>query len=520
MAQLLLTRATMCRFGLTALLPLLVFACSSSTASAPATAAAPTGDCTAAQTQCAGLQVQTCVDQGGALAWSAAADCADGQVCRGVACSDLTGDEQQRLTAISTLYSQSRTQGAISVPVDYAALEAKSRLELLTSDESNTAYVQTMWDALMSLPQGHQGLGIGTQATLADSQAAIDMGFNIGPLTVHKACLTPYLDHAVVTVATAGPLHVGDEVVAIDGKRGADLQAFVMGQPDSADLIPPTATGRFAFAIRAFLGRDRDGMVFTVKHAGTGDETDITMTKGAALADAYSCLDPFSRDAYAAALGTMLPDGTGVLYLPGFEQTSVADFESTVGPEFDKVKAAPRLVIDLRGNYGGNLSAALDLVAQLPDAKKADYCEFFHRTPNTDPAAYEATATATKSVDPTAVPAGNRFAYTGKVAILTDGATFSSGEHFILATRAATHALVIGTKTAGAYGTTSLDTPTMLPGTPALQVTINQSQVRTLDGKVLDGTSQEPDIVVEYDPASIAAHQDPMMVRAVAELSK
>ena len=115
---------------------------------------------------------------------------------------------------------------------------------------------------------------------------------------------------------------------------------------------------------------------------------------------------------------------------------------------------------------------------------------------------------------------GRSISPTGRVAILIDGATFSSGEHFILATRAATTAIVIGTKTAGAYGTTTLDTPRKLPGTPALEVTVNQSQVRTIDGKVLDGTSQEPDIVVEYEPAAIAAHQDPMLLRAIAELSK
>jgi hypothetical protein len=40
------------------------------------------------------------------------------------------------------------------------------------------------------------------------------------------------------------------------------------------------------------------------------------------------------------------------------------------------------------------------------------------------------------------------------------------------------------------------------------------------DGTVLDGTSMEPDIEVGYDPASLARGEDPMLVRAVAELSK
>lgn len=473
------------------------------------------GACTAGATQCSGLQVQTC----DGTAWSAAADCSDGQVCRGSACADLTADEQQRAAAISALYKQSRTQGAISAPVDFTALEAKSRLELLSGDGTDSSYVQTMWDALMSLPQGHQGLAPAALTTEADFTNAIAMGFNVGALSVHKTCLTPYQDHAVVTVATTGsPFRVGDEVMAINGKRGADLQAYVSASPDAGDLIPPSATGRFAFAIRAFLGRDRTGTVFTVKHAGAGDESDVTLPQAVSFDNSFSCMDPWSRDASQPAKGTVLGDGTGVLYIPGFPQKTVGDFESQVGPEFDKVKDAPRLVIDLRGNFGGNLTSALDIVAQLPGAKKADYCEFFNRTANSDPPAY--TSSMIKGVDPAGVPAGNRFAYSGRVAILTDGATFSSGEHFILAARAAASVLVIGTKTAGAYGTTTLDTPLALPGSPSLEVTINHSQVRTLDGKVLDGTSQEPDIVVEYEPSVVATHQDPMLARAMTELAK
>jgi|CXWL01.1.fsa_nt_gi C-terminal processing protease CtpA/Prc len=53
-----------------------------------------------------------------------------------------------------------------------------------------------------------------------------------------------------------------------------------------------------------------------------------------------------------------------------------------------------------------------------------------------------------------------------------------------------------------------------------MELLINRSQVRKPDGTVLDGTSMEPDIEVGYDPASLAKHEDPMLVRAIAELSK
>jgi C-terminal processing protease CtpA/Prc len=371
-----------------------------------------------------------------------------------------------------------------------------------------------LWDALMSLPQGHQALGPSPAITSeADIEAAMAMGFDGGPMTLYGTCLSPYKDHAVV-MNDAGELHHGDEIVAIDGKRGADLQAYVMRQPDGADLIPPTVTGRFAFAIRAFLGRDRNGMKLTIVRPGTSGERDVTLPAAAPTKSALSCSDPFDRD--DAPKGTLLSDGTGLLYVPGFPQPAVSDFESEVGPEFDKVKKAPRLIIDLRSNYGGNLLSALDLVGQLPGAKAVDYSQFYNRIPNTEPPQY--TLPVIHSVTPPDA-ATARFAYGGRVALLVDGATFSSGEHFILAARAAkANVVVIGTKTAGAYGNTSRDVPKPLYG--KLQVTVNRSQVRTMDDKVLDGVSQEPDIVVEYEPAAIAAGHDPMVERAVAELSK
>lgn len=527
-----LSLAQFARLAVVLVAPLAALGCGSSTDAAPAaTPAAPpaaAAECTSGETRCAGLQVQTCEladgtdGAAGALHWSAATDCADGQTCRDAGgCTPLTADEVQHLASIAALVTESRTTAARAAPVDYDALLGKLRLELLTGDGTPRAYVQTLWDGLLALPQGHQSLAPLKLDSEADLEAAVTMGFDVGAVTVYDACLSPYLDHAVVTIAPTAPgaLVLGDEVVAIDGKRGADLQALVMSQPDAADLLPPTTTGRFAFGLRAFLGRDRKGTVLTVRHAGAGAETSVTLGAAGALAKGYSCADPFARDSSVAAAGSLLPDGTGLLYLPGFQERTLSAFASSVGPEFDKVKDAPRLVIDLRGNSGGSLNDALDLVAQLPGAKKADYCEFFDRVPSSEPPSY--TSRGRKGVDPAGATSTHRFAYAGKVALLVDGATFSSGEHFVAATRAAAPGtLVIGTKTAGAYGNTSNDVPKPLSGTPTVQVTVNRSQVRTVDGKVLDGVSQVPDIVVEYEPSAIAAAKDPMLMRAVAELTK
>ncbi len=488
-------------------------ACSSAPADAerPATSG---GACTVGASACDGLELKRCELQSAIPTWGAKAPCEDGQVCRAGACAPYTEEETGRLQAIDVLLGESRDHGATATPVDYPALQRSLREKLLLGDGSPQAYVSTLWSGLLALPQGHQHLGPKDAQDYPPYESA---GFSLGSLTRYSACLRPYQDHAVVTLADPkAVLKRGDEIVAIEGKRGDALKTLLLSQPMGFDFLPPSDAGRMAFALRSFFSVDRTGTVLTVRRAGT--DTDVTLPAPVKAEAGYGCDDAFGRDYTKPAIGTMLADGTGVLYISGFAQTSVEAFEKDLGPEFDKVKDAPRLVIDLRGNGGGLLRSALDVVSQIPGARRTDYCEFFERTSGSNPATY--VSRSVRTVDPAAVPQPARFPYRGRVALLIDGATHSAAEHFALATKLATGAVLIGTRTAGAYGTITSDKTRALPGSPALEVSINRSQVRTLDGKVLDGTSVEPHLLVEYEPEALVKGQDPMLQRAIVELSK
>jgi len=329
--------------------------------------------------------------------------------------------------------------------------------------------------------------------------------------------LRPWGDHAVVTIADPkSVLRRGDEVVAIDGERGDDLKARLVSRPFGVDYLPPTDAGRVAFALRAFFSIDREGTKLTVRRGVGAAELEVTLPRAQASSAGYGCDDAFGRDYTKPAAATVLSDGTGVLCIPGFSQTNLARFESEVGPEFDKVKFAPRLVIDLRGNGGGLLKSALDLVSQLPAAEKKDYCESGSERPAARPRA--------------TIPRGgapSRPWFLSRRAFSIQGRSRCSStapptaqERFVLATKGGARALIIGTRTAGAYGTITRDTPVSLPGSPTIELFINRSQVRKPDGTVLDATSMEPDIEVGYDPLVLAKGDDPMLARAVTELSK
>lgn len=500
------------RFAPTVLVGVLAVACSSSS-SEPAASLAPGCPGEGAVT-CEGLRVQHCEKGPSGLAWSASAPCEEDGICKDGACRALTKEEASRVAGVVGLLEESRKVGATAKPVDYAALGTTLREHLLLGDGSAQHYARTLWEGMLAIPQGHQHLMPQGVASPTRLEAA---GFAVGSLTRYSACLRPWGDHAVVTIADPkSVLKRGDEIVAIDGKRAEELKALLIARPLGMDYLPPTDAGRVAFALRSFFSVDREGTKLTVQREGK--EIEVTLPKALPPNSGYGCDDAFGRDYTKPAIGTVLPDGTGVLYIPGFPQATIQDFESQIGPAFDQVKSAPRLVIDLRGNGGGLLGSALDIVSQLPGATTGPYCEFWERTPDTAPPSYF--VRHVRAVDPAAVPQPPRFTYTGKVAVLIDGATHSAAEHFVLATKTKGHALFVGTKTAGGYGNISYDVERELAGPPSMALMINRSQVRKPDGTVMDGTSMEPDIEVGYDPASLVKGEDPMLARAVAELMK
>jgi C-terminal processing protease CtpA/Prc len=494
-------------------------ACSSASADSPRDpepAPAPVGECKETETVCEGLDVKRCESiEGGRFHWNAKAACNEDQVCRNGGCVAIGGEEALRLTAIRMLVQESRKNGATATLVDYAALEQTLRQELFLGDGSPQAYTRTLWNGLLAIPQGHQLLSLKDEEDYDNYESA---GLSLGSLSRYDACLRPYKDHAVVTfVGNRSKLFkTGDEIVAVAGKRGSELRTLLLAQPIGIGTLPPTDVGRMASEWRSFFSIDRKGTVLTVRRGGK--ESDLTLPVASAIRNGFGCDDAFARDFTQPAIGTVLGDGTGVLYIPAFAPTTLDVFEADVGPAFDKVKDTPRLIIDLRGNVGGRLDSALDLVSQLPDAKRADCFEFFERNPGSNPATYR--SLGLRTVDPATVPQPARFPYRGKVAVLIDGTTHSAAEAFALAAKLATSAVVIGTKTAGAFGRINGDEALVLPGSPALQVRINRSQVRTPDGKMLEGNSVTPHIEVEYEPETLAKGHDPMLDRAIAELSK
>ena len=262
-----------------------------------------------------------------------------------------------------------------------------------------------------------------------------------------------------------------------------------------------------------------DGMTRTM----TVPDVPLTGDLGSAL----WCGDPFSRDMRVPVESELRPDGVGVIRPPGFTdpeqqfptdptEESIAEyrakFEAKIQAAFDKVKSAPAIVWDIRGNGGGLTLVGLGIASGFPGARAdtISYCE--GRKPGSDPPAFYAFRGAEYALTP-----GGRFSYSGKVAVLIDGIDYSAADYFPLAVKTRTNALLVGKPTAGAYGATSKSK--MFDGPPQFNVSVDVNRCSSVDdGKPLEGRGVAPHVIVDYDPKDLAAGKDTVLERAILEL--
>ncbi len=123
-------------------------------------------------------------------------------------------------------------------------------------------------------------------------------------------------------------LRCGDEIIAIDGLPTKGLET-----KESSDRMK---------------GKPGTTVVFKVKKVHTGDTVDVAIVRERIH---------FPDIEYAG----MLDDTTGYILQTGFTENVSADFRS----EFQKLKqqGMKRLVLDLRGNGGGLMSEAINIVS-------------------------------------------------------------------------------------------------------------------------------------------------------------
>lgn len=190
-------------------------------------------------------------------------------------------------------------------------------------------------------------------------------------------------------------------------------------------------------------------------------------------------------------------DGIFVVRLFSFTATSPTLFRNALR---DFIKSGShKLVLDLRGNPGGYLDAAVDMASWFLPAGKVIVTEDFGK--NSSPKAYRSKGY-------------NVFNDNLKMIILVDGGSASASEILAGALKEHKVAQLVGTKT---FGKGSVQELVKITQDTSLKVTI--ARWLTPNGINLSKNGLEPDFVVEVTQKDIEIKKDAQMEKAVEILN-
>ncbi len=164
--------------------------------------------------------------------------------------------------------------------------------------------------------------------------------------------------------------------------------------------------------------------------------------------------------------------------------------------------SARALVLDLRGNQGGNRSIAVAIAGRFADRTRTfGYLRFRDGPSHSD---------LTSPAPETVAPAGARH-FAGAVYVMTDRQDYSSAEELVLAMRAQPQTTIIGDTTGGASGG-----PVTRELSNGWTYELSEWMESTASGAMYEGIGLAPDVVVSATATDATAGRDTPLERALA----
>jgi carboxyl-terminal processing protease len=371
---------------------------------------------------------------------------------------------------------------------DWQAIGDAYRQKLATVQDDRTFWLQVLNPMLFELGVSHIGALPPGLANEMDH-----MTFSTGSLGLDVRLLDGV---AVVTQVVAGSpaeeagLQPGFVITAVDGWTRSDFAAQgLQTPPDNARNRRANAVAGMRSALYGEVGTE----VVLAYLDGNDRPGRASLQFAPRSGIRCSQIDPSLPPACAELEVRRLADGIGYLRFSGF----LSPVLEGVLQALDDLVDAPALIIDLRGNPGGQFPVRKAIASQLVGEPQL-FMRYQHR--NGLEEAY---------LDPVSDP------YKGKVVILVDEFSWSSSEEFAGSLQALGRAMIVGSQTPGRCLVQEI---AVLPKGALLVYPSAQSQ--TPDGRVLENNGVIPDIAVDLDREPLLQGVDAQLEAAIGYIKE
>jgi carboxyl-terminal processing protease len=289
-----------------------------------------------------------------------------------------------------------------------------------------------------------------------------------------------YVGYLGNTAQEAG-LEVGSRILAVNGRPIEDV---IRDVPENYKSGSTPAQSRY-WALRYIIAADDQEEVL-VSFQNPGEDPEDAILK---------CdLNPQNNqsDQYVPPKveSRILASGYGYIKIPNFNQEIADQFDVAL----DDLMDTPGIVIDIRGNGGGN-SMTADQMAGRFYKESFQYGREYYRV--------QSVIRGWRSIGDYNVKPRGEF-YAGNVVLLTNISNMSTAETFIVSMVDSGRAVAIGGQTAGSSGN-----PVKINLSDGRWVRFSTGDFRRNDGTSIEGIGITPDIVVEWSQDDIVFGNDP-----------